>query len=41
MPGVDGLSVQRQLRRQHASTPIIFITGHGDIPLACDARGGV
>jgi two-component system response regulator FixJ len=37
MPGVDGLEVQRRLRRQRASTPIIFITGHGDIPLAVRA----
>jgi two-component system, LuxR family, response regulator FixJ len=37
MPGVDGLKVQKLLRQQHASTPIIFITGHGDIPLAVRA----
>lgn len=37
MPGVDGLEVQKQLRRRHASIPIIFITGHGDIPLAVRA----
>lgn len=37
MPGMDGLEVQKQLRRQHASIPVIFITGHGDIPLAVRA----
>jgi FixJ family two-component response regulator len=37
MPGMDGLEVQKQLKRQHASTPVIFITGHGDIPLAVRA----
>lgn len=37
MPGMDGLEVQKLLRRQHASIPIIFITGHGDIPLAVRA----
>jgi FixJ family two-component response regulator len=37
MPGVDGLKVQKLLRHQHARTPVIFITGHGDIPLAVRA----
>lgn len=37
MPGVDGLEVQKQLRQRHVSIPIIFITGHGDIPLGVRA----
>jgi two-component system, LuxR family, response regulator FixJ len=37
MPGMDGLEVQKQLQRRNASIPIIFITGHGDIPLAVRA----
>jgi FixJ family two-component response regulator len=37
MPGMDGLEVQKQLQQRNASTPIIFITGHGDIPLAVRA----
>lgn len=41
MPGFDGLEVQRHLRERNLRTPVIFITGHGDIPLAVRAmRGG-
>jgi FixJ family two-component response regulator len=32
LPGMDGLDVQRELARSGDSMPIIFITGHGDIP---------
>lgn len=32
LPGMSGLDVQRELARTGASIPIIFITGHGDIP---------
>lgn len=32
MPGVDGLTLQRTLRDRHQELPIIFLTGHGDIP---------
>jgi FixJ family two-component response regulator len=31
MPGMDGLGLQDTLNAAHASLPIIFITGHGDI----------
>lgn len=34
MPGTDGLELFRILRRRQFSRPVIFITGHGDIPLA-------
>ncbi|HET6591307.1 MAG TPA: response regulator [Xanthomonadales bacterium] len=37
MPGTDGLELFRILHQRHASYPIIFITGHGDIPLAVSA----
>ncbi len=37
MPGTDGLSLFHKLIREKAPYPIIFITGHGDIPLAVDA----
>jgi FixJ family two-component response regulator len=41
MPKVDGLEVQKRLRKRNLRTPIIFITGHADIPLAVRAmRGG-
>jgi FixJ family two-component response regulator len=32
MPGLDGLELQRALSAAGAHRPIIFITGHGDIP---------
>lgn len=34
MPGLSGLDLQDQLTRLGDSLPIIFITGHGDIPMA-------
>jgi FixJ family two-component response regulator len=37
MPGTDGLELFRILHQQHVGYPIIFITGHGDIPLAVSA----
>ncbi|MBT8047907.1 MAG: response regulator transcription factor [Xanthomonadales bacterium] len=37
MPGTDGLELFRILRRKQLPYPIIFITGHGDIPLAVSA----
>lgn len=37
MPGTDGLELFRILHQRHVSYPIIFITGHGDIPLAVSA----
>jgi FixJ family two-component response regulator len=32
MPGLSGLDLQRELQAANAILPIIFITGHGDIP---------
>jgi FixJ family two-component response regulator len=37
MPGTDGLELFRELQRRQVAWPIIFITGHGDIPLAVTA----
>lgn len=37
MPGMDGLELFRNLRTAGVPYPIIFITGHGDIPLAVTA----
>jgi FixJ family two-component response regulator len=34
LPGVSGLDLQRELAAAPLSLPIIFITGHGDIPMA-------
>ena len=41
MPQMGGLEVQKELARLNATLPIIFITGHGDVPMAVEAmRGG-
>lgn len=37
MPQMSGLQVQQQLNRHGAMLPVIFITGHGDIPMAVQA----
>jgi FixJ family two-component response regulator len=37
LPGLGGLDCQRQLREDGKSIPIIFITGHGDIPMSVRA----
>ena len=37
MPGTDGLELFRVLLRRQVAYPVIFITGHGDIPLAVSA----
>ncbi len=36
MPGVSGMEVQRKLVDKGCNMPIIFITGHGDIPAAVE-----
>jgi FixJ family two-component response regulator len=37
LPGVSGLDLQGQLTRQGIGYPIIFMTGHGDIPMSVRA----
>jgi FixJ family two-component response regulator len=37
LPGVNGLDFQRQLADSGVRIPIIFITGHGDIPMTVKA----
>jgi len=37
LPGVSGLDLQGQLTRQGINYPIIFMTGHGDIPMSVRA----
>lgn len=41
MPRLSGMELQQELNRRGWSIPVIFITGHGDIPMAVEAmRGG-
>ena len=37
LPGKSGLDFQRELAEADISIPIIFVTGHGDIPMAVRA----
>jgi len=34
MPGMSGLELQEQLIARKSTMPIVFITGHGDVPMA-------
>ncbi len=40
LPGLSGLDLQRQLAESGTSIPIVFITGHGDIPMSVQAMKG-
>jgi FixJ family two-component response regulator len=37
LPGLSGLDFQRELARENVAIPVIFITGHGDIPMSVRA----
>ncbi|SRR6185295_10206163 len=37
MPGLSGLHLQRELAHHKRQLPIVFITGHGDIPMSVEA----
>jgi len=37
MPGMTGIDLQKELTEAGSSLPIIFITGHGDVPMAVEA----
>ena len=37
MPGLSGMDLQNELHKTNAILPIIFITGHGDIPTSVKA----
>lgn len=40
MPGLSGLELQQEISDRHLDIPIIFITGHGDVPMAVKAMKG-
>jgi FixJ family two-component response regulator len=37
MPGIDGLAMQQRLTASGGLLPIVFLTGHGDIPMSVRA----
>lgn len=37
MPGMNGMELQRKLNERNSILPIIFVTGHGDVPMAVEA----
>ncbi|HJU71904.1 MAG TPA: response regulator transcription factor [Paucimonas sp.] len=37
MPGMSGLELHERLQAMHSTLPIIFVTGHGDVPMAVSA----
>ena len=37
MPGMSGLDLQKKLHAMDSTLPIIFITGHADVPMAIEA----
>src|ERR1700678_2078718 len=40
LPGRSGLDLQRELSAANIQLPVIFITGHGDIPMSVQAMKG-
>lgn len=40
LPGRSGLDLQRELTESDIQVPIVFITGHGDIPMTVQAMKG-
>ena len=37
LPGLDGLELQKRIAGERTDMPIIFITGHGDVPMTVQA----
>ena len=37
LPNIDGLALQKKLRSREGALPVIFITGHGDVPMSVKA----
>jgi FixJ family two-component response regulator len=37
LPGLSGLDLQRELSETESPIPIVFITGHGDVPMSVQA----
>ena len=37
LPGISGIALHEKLRNQKWHVPVVFMTGHGDVPLAVEA----
>jgi two-component system response regulator FixJ len=37
MPRMSGLELQEELNRRRCTLPVVFMTGHGDVPMAVEA----
>lgn len=37
MPNMSGLQLQLEIKRQNPNLPVVFVTGHGDVPMAVQA----
>jgi FixJ family two-component response regulator len=37
LPGISGLDLQHELKRERVSIPIIFLTAHADVPMSVEA----
>ncbi len=37
MPGIGGMETHEQLKASNCQMPVIFLTGHGDVPMAVEA----
>lgn len=37
LPGISGIALYDKLRAKTAKIPVVFLTGHGDVPLAVEA----
>lgn len=40
LPGMSGIDLQKEMGRRRLDLPIVFITGHGDIPTSVEAMKG-
>ncbi len=40
LPGMSGIDLQKEMERRRLDLPIVFITGHGDIPSSVEAMKG-
>lgn len=37
MPDMNGLDLHQEIKRRNANLPVVFVTGHGDVPMAVQA----